>query len=94
MYGAKAKEGEDNEFKKKACCVDHFYKKAIYMADTKFIKMCDGLDGAIGALKITENHQANCKDLPIDMLHNTIELSRDYELDNDDNNDRETNFPI
>jgi DDE superfamily endonuclease len=29
-YGAKAKEGEDDEFKKKACRVDHFLKKAIY----------------------------------------------------------------
>jgi tRNA synthetases class I (I, L, M and V) len=72
-----------------------FFKKAIYMANTKFIKMCDGLDGTIGALKIMENHQANYKDLPIDMLLNTIDLSGDYELlgvDDDDDNDGEVLF--
>jgi hypothetical protein len=76
-YGAKAKEGEDDEFKKKACRVDHIFKKAIYMADTKLIKMGDGLDGTIGALEITANHEANYKDLPIDMLLNTIDLTVD-----------------
>jgi hypothetical protein len=79
-YGAKAKEGEDNEFKKKACRVDHLFNKAIHMANTKFIKMCDGLDGAIGALEIKDNHQANYKELPIDMLINTIDRTGDYEL--------------
>jgi hypothetical protein len=65
------------------------------MADTIFVKMCAGLDGTIVALKITENHEANYKDLPIDMLLNTIDLSGDYELDDDDDdNDGETNFPI
>jgi hypothetical protein len=63
------------------------------MADTKFIKMCDGLDDTIGALEITANHEANYKNLPIDMLLNTIDLAGDYELDDNDDNDRETNFP-
>jgi hypothetical protein len=93
-YGAKAKEGENKELKKKARRVDQLFNKAIHMANTKFIKMCDGLDGTVGALEIKDNHQANYKDLPIDMLLHTIDLTVGYELDDDADNDRETNFPI
>jgi hypothetical protein len=47
------------------------------MADTKFIKLCDGLDGTISGLETMANHEENYNDILIDMLLYTIDLTGD-----------------
>jgi hypothetical protein len=53
------------------------------MANKKFIPMCDGIEGTIGALLVDENHKPDRTGIPIDMLIADLSMALNAG-DNDD----------
>ena len=57
----------DDEYHKVTNC-KKLIGESIKVTDTKFIPLCDGLEGRIGALTINENHECDVRGISIDML--------------------------
>ena len=44
------------------------FETSVRMANKKFIPMCIGIGGTLGALTVDKNHEANRTGIPIDIL--------------------------